>query len=711
MKKVYDILWSMLIYSSLLLIYVESDIFKKEFNIVGALLLVVFLFGFISLICIVIYKIIELIKSNLLDKPIVEVDLENWIYANKIKLNNNYSEEEKKQILGGETYKIRDFWRYMDFGISVKKYLIFSALVLLNVFSSTLSLKSAIIILLATYALEKKVNRVVVRYTIFFVIKKFFSNQEYTDNDKEPELLNIKNENIQLTTGPLKLGCPPIDLLGKEIKRIDINQANEMKQKLEFVLKQFELDFLQIKGLEVGASITRFIFKMDASGRIGAVTKVQNELSMQLGVESIRVSTSSNGLVFEIPNKNRSSISYRECLELYRSSKGDILEVPIGKFAVGGILTLKINELPHLLIAGGTGSGKSVCINTIIVSLLYNCTPDQVKFIFIDPKVVELKCYEGIPHMLMPVINDPIEADKALKWAVREMEERYKKFASTGVRNIKAYYEKHPSGEMPYLVIVIDELADLMAVAKSSKEIDIENSICRLGQMARAAGIHLIIGTQRPSAEVITGLIKANIPARIGFSLPSQVDSRTIIDTSGAEKLLGKGDGLLVTTETREPVRFQGAFLEDAEINRVVEWWKLNSLPYKQEVLEVLNQIETGTELSDQPEPESKSEEQQNELEIKLLVMLADYAYGLEREYEKEGQEKEIELPWNREKIREMLACGKASLQEVLKNLTSQGVIESVGAGRGAKTYFKLSDEECYELLKKYAPEVLNKYQ
>ena len=275
----------------------------------------------------------------------------------------------------------------------------------------------------------------------------------------------------------------------------------------------------------------------------------------------------------EVPNKDITSVLLREVLESeeFRKHKSKI-SFALGKDVAGANIVADLAKMPHLLIAGSTGSGKSVCINTLIASILYKATPEEVKLLLIDPKVVELSVYKNIPHLLVPVVTDPKKAAGALNWAVTEMTERYKKFAANNVRDIYGYnnLNKEELAKMPQIVVVIDELADLMMVAPS----EVEDSICRLAQMARAAGIHLVVATQRPSVDVITGLIKANIPSRISFAVSSHIDSRTILDMGGAEKLLGKGDALFYPVGAAKPVRVQCAFVSEKEIEKLVAYIK-----------------------------------------------------------------------------------------------------------------------------------------
>jgi len=306
----------------------------------------------------------------------------------------------------------------------------------------------------------------------------------------------------------------------------------------------------------------------------------------------------------EVPNKENSMVLLRELLESSEfNGHGSNVAFAVGKDIGGQTVVTDIAKMPHLLIAGATGSGKSVCINTLIMSILYKADPSEVKLIMVDPKVVELSVYNGIPHLMIPVVTDPKKASAALNWAVIEMTERYQKFAELGVRDLKGYNERVADAakqgleeekykHLPQIVIIVDELADLMMVAPG----EVEDSICRLAQLARAAGLHLVIATQRPSVNVITGLIKANIPSRIAFAVSSAIDSRTILDGAGAEKLLGKGDMLFFPSGYSKPVRVQGAFVSDREVSAVVDFLKANNegSAYNMEVSEKITSMPAG---------------------------------------------------------------------------------------------------------------------
>lgn len=354
--------------------------------------------------------------------------------------------------------------------------------------------------------------------------------------------------------------------------------------KLQQTLHNFGVE-VSVSNISCGPAVTRYELTPEQGVRVSKIVNLSDDIKLNLAAADIRIEAPIPGKMavgIEVPNKENCTVYFRELLESpeFRNHKSK-LAFAAGKDISGRVVVTDIAKMPHLLIAGATGSGKSVCINTIIMSLLYKARPDEVKLIMIDPKVVELSVYNGIPHLLIPVVTDPKKAAGALNWAVGEMTERYNKFAEVNVRDLKGYNakvaaladaegidEEERPEMMPQIVIVVDELADLMMVAPG----DVEDAICRLAQLARAAGIHLIIATQRPSVNVITGLIKANMPSRIAFAVSSGVDSRTIIDMNGAEKLLGKGDMLFYPQGYQKPARVQGAFVNDEEVQRVVEF-------------------------------------------------------------------------------------------------------------------------------------------
>ena len=383
---------------------------------------------------------------------------------------------------------------------------------------------------------------------------------------------------------------PPVTLLIKEQQTQSSGYEQYLKEtalKLQQTLESFGVN-VTITDISCGPSVTRYEMFPEQGTKVSKILSLTDDIKLNLAASDIRIEAPIPGkaaIGIEIPNKHNQTVHFRDLIEsgTFKNFKSR-LAFAVGKDIGGKTVVTDLAKMPHLLIAGATGSGKSVCINTLIMSILYKASPEEVKLIMVDPKMVELSIYNGIPHLLIPVVTDPKKASGALNWAVAEMTNRYKKFTETGVRNIEGYNKKvkelQKSGEidpetikkMPQIVIIIDELADLMMVAPG----EVEDAIVRLSQLARAAGIHLVIATQRPSVNVITGLIKANVPSRIAFSVSSGVDSRTIIDMNGAEKLLGKGDMLFYPAGYSKPVRVQGAFISDSEISDVVEFLKEN---------------------------------------------------------------------------------------------------------------------------------------
>ena len=379
---------------------------------------------------------------------------------------------------------------------------------------------------------------------------------------------------------------PPIDLLHKSKKNGAGDSSMELKEtahRLQQTLKNFGVN-VTVTDISQGPSVTRYELQPEQGVKVSKIVGLADDIKLNLAATDIRIEAPIPGKAavgIEVPNKENMAVSLRDLIETTEfrdfSSK---LAFAVGKDIGGKTVVADIAKMPHMLIAGSTGSGKSVCINSIIMSILYKAKPDEVKLIMIDPKVVELSVYNGIPHLLIPVVTEPKKAAGALHWAVAEMSERYKKFADLNVRDLKGYnkaveasggmIDGEPVSIMPQILIIVDELADLMMVAPG----EVEESICRLAQLARAAGIHLIIATQRPSVDVITGLIKANMPSRVAFAVSSGVDSRTILDSNGAEKLLGKGDMLFAPQGYPKPARIQGAFVSDEEVSDVVDFLK-----------------------------------------------------------------------------------------------------------------------------------------
>lgn len=428
------------------------------------------------------------------------------------------------------------------------------------------------------------------------------------DGDKD-DLLPRKTESGKATppekaaatrasagAGEKEYHLPPLSLLsplktqGENTSAKDINRKIKL---LEQILDSFGIS-AKVTHVAVGPSITRFELQPPPGIKVSKIVGLADDIALGMAAAGVRIEAPIPGKAavgIEVPNGETVPVYLRELLE-----SRDFIESPsrltiaLGKDIAGFPVTADLAKMPHLLVAGATGSGKSMCINSIICSILYKATPDEVKFLMIDPKMVELTNYNDIPHLVSPVVTNPKKAAGALNWTVREMERRYDLFASAGVRDIARYNDLCGTGSqdpgqkpLPYIVIIIDELSDLMMVAPA----DVEDSICRLTQMARAAGIHLVIATQRPSVDVITGLIKANIPSRISFAVSSQTDSRTILDMAGAEKLLGKGDMLFHPVGASKPVRVQGAYLPDRDVEKLVDFIKDQARPvYNEAVLQ-----------------------------------------------------------------------------------------------------------------------------
>lgn len=399
-----------------------------------------------------------------------------------------------------------------------------------------------------------------------------------SDNDKASEKFEVTGEQMNSTVEDYVI--PPVSLLkaAKHAKEKDIsNELKNSAEKLVETLHSFNVD-ATITDISRGPSVTRYELKPATGIRISKITTLTDDIALNLAATSIRIEAPIPGksaVGIEVPNSIRNSVSMREIVDSPEFSRQKSkLSAGLGKDISGNCVFCDVAKMPHLLIAGTTGSGKSVCMNSIIVSILYRAKPDEVKFLMIDPKQVEFSKYAGIPHLLVPVVTDARKASGALGWAVSEMLQRYAKFSETGVRDIEGYnkyVQKHNDMEpMPKICIFIDELADLMMAAPK----EVEDSICRLAQMARAAGMHLVIATQRPSVDVITGLIKSNISSRIALTVSSQIDSRTILDSSGAEKLLGKGDMLYSPIGANKPTRVQGCFISDEEIEELCDFIK-----------------------------------------------------------------------------------------------------------------------------------------
>lgn len=409
--------------------------------------------------------------------------------------------------------------------------------------------------------------------------------------EAEPEI--YMNEPAAMPPIPYEL--PSIDLLNQievQANKEDKKRIIQKARLLEETLRNFGVEAKVIQ-VSKGPVITRYELQPSVGVKVSKIVNLSDDIALNMAAPAIRIEAPIPGkaaIGIEIPNEDVSTVTFREVVDS-PAFQNATAKVPfaLGKEISGNPIVADITKMPHMLVAGATGSGKSVCINTLILSILYSSKPEDVKLLMIDPKVVELNLYNGIPHLLIPVVTDPKKATSALNWAVQEMTRRYQLFAENGVKDITSFNEKGLEEKLPYIVIIIDELADLMMVAAN----DVEDAICRLAQMARAAGLHLILATQRPSVDIITGVIKANIPSRIAFSVASQTDSRTIIDMGGAEKLLGKGDMLFYPMGANKPLRVQGAFVSEKEVERVVSFIKGQIQKHQYEE-EILNKIDKG---------------------------------------------------------------------------------------------------------------------
>lgn len=463
---------------------------------------------------------------------------------------------------------------------------------------------------------------------------------------------------------------PPINLL-KKAPTTSADKRREMQEtasKLMEILKNFGVD-AKLLQVTQGPSVTRYEIQPSTGVKLSKITGLAEDIALNLAVDTVLVAAvpGKAAVGIEVPNTNVNTVCVRELLESPKFTDATSkLTVALGKDIGGNVVVGDISKMPHVLIAGSTGSGKSVCINTIITSILYKASPDEVKLIMVDPKVVELGVYNGIPHLLIPVVTDPKRAAGALNWAVGEMMRRYSLFAQTGSRNLSGYNElmaKNNEEKLPQIVIIIDELADLMMVAAK----EVEDYVCRLAQLARAAGIHLIIATQRPSVDVITGLIKANVPSRIAFAVSSQVDSRTILDKGGAEKLLGKGDMLYHPTGLSSALRVQGAFVSDNEIESIVNFIKENSevTHYSDDLAEHLDKIASGDISSE----ESKEDDDADELlpeAIELAVELGQISTAM---------------------IQRRLKVGYARAGRIIDQMEFRGIISGANGSKPREVY------------------------
>ncbi|MGN0341591.1 MAG: DNA translocase FtsK 4TM domain-containing protein [Roseburia sp.] len=476
-------------------------------------------------------------------------------------------------------------------------------------------------------------------------------SKKRSEEEINQEIAEVDSQVEQTKQNKKQYVFPPVTLL-KQADRShggdDSAHLNQTAEKLKETLKNFGVN-ITITAINRGPSVTRYEFQPEMGVKVSKIVSLADDIKLNLAAADIRIEAPIPGkaaIGIEVPNKQSVPVLFRELVESeeFRANPSAIA-FAVGKDIAGRVMIADIAKMPHLLIAGATGSGKSVCINTIIMSIIYRASPEDVKLIMVDPKVVELSVYNGIPHLMIPVVTDPKKAAGALNWAVAEMTERYQKFAEYGVRDLKGYNQKVEAisdipddtkpVKLPQIVIIVDELADLMMVAPS----DVEDAICRLAQLARACGIHLVIATQRPSVNVITGLIKANMPSRIAFAVTSGVDSRTILDANGAEKLLGKGDMLYYPQNLQKPLRVQGAFVSDKEVADVVDFLKNHNedSDYNQEIQDKVNSIAVQGSSSDNRSDSADERDEHFVEAAKLLIDKEKGSIGMIQRYFKVG--------------------------------------------------------------------------
>lgn len=443
------------------------------------------------------------------------------------------------------------------------------------------------------------------------------------DEAKEDEELEARF-NKDFTRNQSAYQLPPLTILSRPLKAKNIRFNKDINENIRILEETLESFGVKAKVIQVsrGPAITRYEIQPPAGVKVSRIVSLADDIALSMAAPDVRIEAPIPGKAavgIEVPNKEISMVHIRDLLETQEFGQAKSkLTVVFGKDIAGNPIVGDLAKMPHLLIAGATGSGKSVCLNTLIASILFKATPDEVKFLMIDPKMVELATYNGIPHLASPVVTDPRKAATSLRWAAREMERRYALFAAAGVRDITRYNnmisakDTEDAQPLPFMVVIIDELADLMIIAPA----DVEDAICRLAQMARAAGIHLVVATQRPSVDVITGLIKANIPSRVSFAVSSQIDSRTILDMGGAEKLLGKGDMLFFPVGASKPVRVQGAFLSDREVDDLVRYLKKQAEPVYDDKILIENT------------PEEPTQEVEDELLAQAVLILIESGHA-----------------------------------------------------------------------------------
>ena len=516
------------------------------------------------------------------------------------------------------------------------------------------------------------------------------AKEKVTAKDTAQSAMQVAAEIAKASAAPKPEYCfPPIELL-KKPPRSTADGTTEMKEnsrRLNETLESFKID-AHIINVTRGPSVTRYEVELDKGVRLNKLTTVADDIALSLGAPSVRIAPVPGKISvvgIEVPNRAVTMVSLREVIDSAEFNKSKSKSsFAVGKDIGGSCIVGNIAKMPHMLIAGTTGSGKSVCMNSIIISLLYKAGPEDVKLIMVDPKMVELANYNGIPHLMIPVVTDPKKAAGSLQWAVVEMMRRYKAMSDVGVRDLESYngiIEAEGEGEkLPQLVIIIDELADLMLVAAK----EVEDSICRIAQMGRAAGIHLVIATQRPSADVITGLMKANIPSRIAFSVASAMESRIILDTQGAEKLVGKGDMLFAPIGCGKPLRVQGCFVTDAEVEAVTGYVKNHfNADYDQQVLE---EIERKAQQTGKGKPVSASDPEPSDEELdgdEMLPAAVDVIL--------ETQQASVSM------LQRRLKLGYARAARIVDEMEEKGI---VGPFQGSKPRTILITKEQWEARK-----------
>ena len=514
--------------------------------------------------------------------------------------------------------------------------------------------------------------------------------EKVTAKDTAQSAMQVAEEIAQAQATPKPEYCfPPINLLHKPPKAAadGTSEMKENSRRLNETLESFKID-AHIINVTRGPSVTRYEVELDKGVRLNKLTTVADDIALSLGAPSVRIAPVPGKISvvgIEVPNRAVTMVSLRDVIDSPEFNKSKSKSsFAVGKDIGGSCIVGNIAKMPHMLIAGTTGSGKSVCMNSIIISLLYKASPEDVKLIMVDPKMVELANYNGIPHLMIPVVTDPKKAAGSLQWAVVEMMRRYKAMSDVGVRDLESYngiIEAEGEGEkLPQLVIIIDELADLMLVAAK----EVEDSICRIAQMGRAAGIHLVIATQRPSADVITGLMKANIPSRIAFSVASAMESRIILDTQGAEKLVGKGDMLFAPIGCGKPLRVQGCFVTDAEVEAVTGYVKNNfNADYDQQVLE---EIERKAQQTGKGKPVSASDPEPSDEELdgdEMLPAAVDVIL--------ETQQASVSM------LQRRLKLGYARAARIVDEMEEKGI---VGPFQGSKPRTILITKEQWEARK-----------